>query len=177
MANGHGGKRQGAGRPKKPLVDKLYEGTTKKHKPKVLNIPADDDYKLEYPKRLDMFDGKLRGVPTVEEVWNETVTWLEKTKCLHLINPAFIDEYAILKTRFYECEKIVSNTHPIYNKKDGDRSLMMNPAIDASLKYLTKADIVWGKIWNIVAANSEVYFGDDPNADVMAFLLKNKPER
>ena len=38
MANGHGGRRPGSGRPRKALADKILEDTTKKHKPKVLKF-------------------------------------------------------------------------------------------------------------------------------------------
>jgi hypothetical protein len=56
MANGHGGKRAGAGRKKKPLSEKILEGSVKKHKPKVLDIPNLDDADIpEPPEYLPMF--------------------------------------------------------------------------------------------------------------------------
>jgi hypothetical protein len=177
MANGHGGKRAGAGRPRKSLVDKLYEGTAKKHKPKVLNIPSLEDIAMpEPPDYLRTLNaGSISDkIPNMETFFSETAAWLEKTGCLHLINPDFITEYAVMKTRWLECEDFVSQSI-IVKGKNGE--LMPNPMIEQSLKYCKAADIAWTRIWNIIAANSEVYFGDDPNADVMAFLIKNKPER
>ncbi|MDR0530765.1 MAG: P27 family phage terminase small subunit [Oscillospiraceae bacterium] len=172
MANGHGGKRPGAGRPKKPLAEKILEDTTRKHRAKVLDIP-DDAPELKYPERLEYYSTRMAGDPDVQEVWEETAAWLKRTGCLHLINPAFIEEYAILKARFYELQRLLTRSTPVYDSttENGRKKLELNPAIDASLKYLKQADAVWGKIWAIVAQNSEVYFGSDPNADVMNALL------
>jgi len=179
MGNGHGGKRPGAGRPRKSLADKIYEGTTRKHKPRMLNMPEMPLPDLEYPERLSYYDARMAGLPDVQTVWEETAEWLKNTGCLHLINPAFIEEYAIIKARFYELERIISKTAPIYDEKyeDDKKRLAVNPALDASLKYMKQADLIWDKIWAIVTANSEIYYGDDPNADIMAFLIKNKPAR
>lgn len=175
MANGHGGRRPGAGRPKKPLADKILEGTTKKHRPKVLNMPA-EEADLEYPERLAYYQSNIPGLPNVQNIWEETVEWLKGTGCLHLINPAFLEEYAIMKSRFYEMERAVSKLTPIYAPK-GKNTLEVNPAVDASIKYLKQADAVWAKIWVVVAQNCETYFGSDPNSNVMAVLLRNKPEK
>ncbi len=176
MANGHGGKRTGAGRPRKPLADKLFEGTAKKHKPKVLNMPSLEDTPIpEPPEYLKDFNcgEAAETVPDMQVLFKATTAWLEKTGCLHLINPDFLTEYALMKTRWLECEEIVSRS--IIYQKNGE--IIVNPVAELALKYSKAADVAWSKIWNIVAANSEVYFGDDPNADVMAFLIKNKPER
>jgi len=187
LANGHGGKRSGAGRPKKPLVDKILEGTLKKHKAKVLDIPSLEDIPLpeppEYTRHFNVTSID-NFVPNMETMYKNTVEWLRQTKCLHLINPDFIFEYAFMKTRWLECESIVSKvflTRKEKVDKDGravpySQDIIPNPMIDAAIKYNKAANDAWSKIWNIVAANSEVYFGDDPNKDVMAFLIKNKPE-
>lgn len=175
MANGHGGARPGAGRPRKSLADKQLEGFPGKRRPKVLNIP-DDAPELEFPERLSYYTSRMSGKPDVQEIWQETADWLKKTGCLHLINPAFIEEYAILKSRFYEMERIISHTNPIYDSGKADnKKIDMNPAVEGSLRYLKMADAVWGKIWAIVAQNSEMLLGDDPHADAMSFLLNNKP--
>jgi len=90
MANGHGGSRSGAGRPKKSLVDKIFEGTLKKHKAKVLDIPTlemDIPEPPEYLRHLNS-TGITNSLPNVEKMFAETVEWLKKTNCLHLINAA-----------------------------------------------------------------------------------------
>ncbi len=176
MANGHGGARPGSGRPRKPLAEKLLEGNPGKRKPKVLDIAAGDATSVpEYPQRLAYYQARVSGEPTSQDVWNETVAFLEKTGCLHLINSAFIEEYALLKARFYEVERAISKTMLVYDdKKHG--GLETNPGIDASLKYLRAADLVWAKIWDIVRQNSEKSYGATPNDDLMRGLLKYNRE-
>lgn len=169
MANGHGGKRPGAGRKPKPLAEKLLDGNPGKRRPVVMNLPEDNIAPKECPEYLQEF-AFFEIEPSIEGIYEQTVKWLEGTGCLHLINPAFITEYALLKTRWMECEWIVG-IQPVLG------NIEANPMIDAGLKYLKAANEVWGKIWEIVAQNSQTYFGDDPNQDIMAFLIKNKPGR
>jgi hypothetical protein len=174
MANGHGGKRPGAGRPRKPLAEKILDGNPGKRKPKVLNIPEMEAPSLEPPEYISSYVGRRGGKPDATEIYAETAKWLDKTGCLHLINPAFIMEYAVLKSRWLECEFIVSTAIMVKDKKE---EVVPNPMVETGLKYLRAADAAWDKIWSVVAQNSEVYFGSDPNSDVMAVLLRNKPER
>jgi hypothetical protein len=105
---------------------------------------------------------------SIEGVYEQTVKWLEGTKCLHLINPALITEYAIIKTRWLEYEWAVAQM-PVM------KDLSPNPMVDSSIKYLKAANEVWDRIWAIVVQNSAVYYGDDPNRDVMSQLLNSKP--
>ena len=174
MANGHGGKRPGAGRPRKPLSDKILEDDLKKHKAKVLNFgDAKAPVTLEPPEYARYYDvDSSPGAPDMVGVFNETVEWLKTTNCLHLINPGFIMEYALLKARWLECERIVSRTNVVVigPKKD---ALIPNGAAELGLKYLRQADLCWEKIWSIVAQNCEETFGDEnPHANFMEKLLK-----
>lgn len=174
MANGHGGKRPGAGRKPKPLAEKLLDGNPGKRRPVVVNLPADNIAPKECPEYLSNF-AFFGEEPSIEGIYEQTVSWLEGTGCLHLINPAFIVEYALLKTRWMECEWMVGQW--IALEDIGGTGVAANPMAEMGLKYLRAANEVWGKIWEIVAQNSASYFGDDLNQDVMAFLIKNKPGR
>jgi hypothetical protein len=176
LANGHGGKRSGAGRPRKSLADKKLEGMYGKRRPTVLNFPEQaEEYKLEYPKWLDNLDSKLEGLPTIEEFWDATVDWLEKTGCLHLINPMLIADYVVAKIRHYENEITIAVSNTIYRSKVNDIRVDINPAVEASVTYKSQADAAWDRIWAIVTQNSEAYYGDDPSHDLMSRLLSNKP--
>jgi len=177
MANGHGGKRNGAGRPKKSLADKQMEGMYGKRRPKVLSFPEQgEEYRLEYPKWLNNLDSEFEGIPTIEEFWTTTVEWLEKTGCLHLINPDMIIDYAVAKVRQYETEGVIAASNTIYPSKKGDYSIGVNPAVEVSMMYQSQADSVWDKIWSIVTQNSEKYYGDDPKQILMKNLLSGRPE-
>ena len=167
-ANGHGGARPGAGRKKKPLADNIAEGFPGKRTPKVLGfaegLPAD----AEPPEYLEEF-GALDIEPDMNEFYRNTVKWLERTGCLHLINPDFIAEYAILKTWWLECELLVKTQLLTRNH---NKEWVQNPAADLGLRYLKQADVVWDKIWSVVSQNCAYNFGgENPNADIMAALL------
>ena len=175
MANGHGGKRVGAGRPRKSLSDKIYEGTDKKHKPKVLDIPSVDD--IPAPEAPDFLRhmtarGIDDSVPNMEWVFNETVKFLEQTKCLHLISPLLISKFAMHTTRWLKHEDVVQRCIMV---KDKHGNLIANPLSDQALKYSKAADLVWMQIWDIVNQNSTSYFGDNPQEEMMAFIIRNKP--
>jgi hypothetical protein len=177
MANGHGGKRPGAGRKKKPLADKILEGTTKQHKPKVLNIPEIGASPLpEAPEymRVLVAAGVSNDIPRMKDVFEETANWLKTTNCLHLINPQLITQYAILTTRWLECEDIVSRALIV---KTHNKDIIANPMAAQALQYKKAADIAWDKIWAIITQNCEQDFGGrDPQANLMEKLLKMNME-
>lgn len=178
MANGHGGKRPGSGRPRKPLAEKILEGNPGKRKAKVLDIPACADIPIPEPPeylRTMVASGVSNNVPQMKDVFNETVEWLKNTGCLHLINPQLITEYSIHVTRWLECEDIVSKSLYLMHKdkdtdkKSGKINLEPNPLSDQALRYWKAADTAWKKIWEIVQQNSVQLIS--PTPDVMMELL------
>ncbi|GHV44277.1 hypothetical protein FACS189492_0340 [Clostridia bacterium] len=179
MANGHGGARVGAGRKRKPLAEKILEGTTKKHKPKVLDFEGSG---AEFPEPPDYFDwielnATRQKVPTMKEVYNRAADWLETTGCLHLINPEYIEHYAILVCRWMACEEVVSHFllgKDVKTDKSGNKSekYVSNPMIYAGLRYKKAADEAWDKIWRIVQQNSETYYDTSTGEDLMLGLLR-----
>lgn len=169
MANGHGGARPGAGRKKKPLSEKIMEDMPGKRAPKVLGfaegLPAD----TTPPGFMADFVAIEQVEPTVDDIYSDMVDWLQRTGCLHLINPQFISDYAMLKFRWYECEAVVMAQLKTLATQG---HWPQNPVTDMSLKYLKQADVAWNKIWSVVAQNCEYNFGgENPNADVMHGLL------
>ena len=93
MANGHGGARPGSGQPRKPLAQKILEGHPDKRSPKILDIrPNDNTTVPEYPERLAYYPSRFQGEPTSQDIWNETVEFLETTGCLHMIKPLLIEQ-------------------------------------------------------------------------------------
>jgi len=177
MANGHGGKRPGAGRPKRPLAEKIIEGYPGKRLPKVLEFTSDaESTELEYPVRLAHTRASPKfqaGEPTSQTVWNETVAFLKTTGCLHLINPLHIERYSLYIARLFEAERLVTNSSIIYDKtlKAGEKIVVVNPAVEASVKYSNLAETVWDKIWTIVKENSEKTYGKTSHDEIMDGLL------
>jgi hypothetical protein len=162
MANGHGGARPGAGRKKKPLADVLLEGNPGKRPPQILAFAPGAVPDTTPPLWLDEM-AALEVELDVTDIYKRTVLWLERTGCLHLINPDFIADYALLKTRWMECELIV--------KQLMLRGLgLPSSAPELGLKYLKQAELAWQKIWRIVAENSTQTLSGDPN-DEMAKIM------
>lgn len=175
MANGHGGKRPGAGRPKKPLAEKILEGTERKHRPKVLNFEREEEPKPEPPEWIAYYGSKSAGLPDSQDIFKSTAAWLEKTGCLHLINPDFIMDYAIVKASWYEAQRLVTRFGLVYSPKE--KNLIENPVIDVAMKYFKMSEIAWAKIWSIVAQNCEQSFGgNNPNSDLMEKLIRMNTE-
>ena len=175
MANGHGGKRAGAGRPRKPLSDKLLEGNPGKQKLTVLEFKGEAP-PLEPPEYIAYYGSKQAGTPDADDIYRETVAWLEKTGCLHLVNASLIFDYAITKAHWYECERFVTSRGLGF--MPDKNTLLENPIIDTSVKYFKMVNIAWSKIWDIVAQNSEQNFGgDSPHKDAMAKLLQFDPRK
>ncbi|GHV44326.1 hypothetical protein FACS189492_0480 [Clostridia bacterium] len=173
MANGHGGKRAGSGRPRKPLAEKILEGNPGKRKPKVLDIPSCDDIPLpelpDYLRHL-VAAGVDNSIPNTEKIFADTVDFLQGTGCLHLINPQLIHRYVLNTVRWLECEDVVSR---VIAFKGHNKDLMPNPMSDQAIRYQKAADTVWAQIWEIVRNNSEVNYGSDSSGDVMEALLNS----
>jgi hypothetical protein len=177
MANGHGGKRPGAGRPRKPLADKLLDGNPGKQKLKVLEFGGQIPLP-EPPEYMPYYGSQKSGKPDADDIYRETVAWLEKTGCLHLINPSHIFDYAILKAHWYECERYVTSQGLGYMPDQKTKKVLEHPIVETSVKYFKMADIAWSKIWDVVVQNCEHNFGgDNPHADVMAKLLRFDPAK
>jgi hypothetical protein len=178
MANGHGGARPGAGRPRKSLADKQLEGFPGKRRPKVLHFEG-EAAPVQPPEWLRNYGESHAGRPTCDQIYQDTVAWLEQTGCAHLVNPEYISDYAIIKASWYEASRWITHLGLCYipKTKEGDKSesLVQNPMVDVAAKYYKMANAAWHKIWSVVAQNSEMLLGDDPNNDMMSYLLNNKP--
>jgi len=175
LANGHGGARPGSGRPKKKLADKILEGTTKQHKPKVIKFDSDEVPVIEKPAWIDYYGSKTAGAPDAPEIFDRTVEWLKTTGCLHLINPDFIMDYAIIKASWFEAQRRITHLGLVYTY-DG-KKLDSNPHIDVAMKYYKMSEMAWDKIWRIVVQNCEENFGGvDSQTALMEKLLKMNME-
>ena len=172
MANGHGGASPGSGRPRKALAQKILEGHPDKRKPKVLDIkPGEHTTVPIYPERLAYYPARFQGEPTSQDIWNETVAFLETTGCLHMIKPLLIEQYSLLLAKFFEAERIISKAVLVYDDEKRD-NIREHPAVDVSHKYLRMAQMVWDKIWAIVQQNSEKSYNSNSHDDLMSGLLR-----
>jgi hypothetical protein len=172
-----GGKRVGAGRPKKPLAEKIMEGNPGKRKLEVLSFPESSEI-AEFPsppqylKDASRADGNWPGA---SEIYEKVSAWLETTGCLQLISPDHITEYSLLKARWLECEAMNAK-HGLLAKHPVSGQPIASPYVRMGIDYLKAADSAWSKIWSVVSENSKKdYRWNNPNEDVMEALLSKRP--
>jgi hypothetical protein len=88
------------------------------------------------PEYLSYYGSKKAGIPDSEDIYRETVQWLEQTGCLHLVNAALVLDYAIAKAHWYECERFITS-QGLYYSPEG-KKLMENPVVETSVKYFKR---------------------------------------
>lgn len=164
------------GRPKKALVDKITEGNPGKRPLKVLEfhnievpqLPTPPEFLLEVAKVTDKW-------PTATEVFNKTVEWINKTGCLELIPTDYIEEYAVCKARWFECEQMNAR-HGLLAKHPTTGQPMQSPYVQMATTYLRQCDLAWGKIYEVVKENCSTEFRQQasPHEDVMERLLNSR---
>lgn len=170
----HGGKRPGAGRPKKPLADKLLEGNPGRRKLTVLEFKPGEPEIPTPPEYLGDAAGGVDKYPGAVEIFKSVTEWLEQTGCLRLIPPEHITEYSLLKARWLECEARNAR-HGLLAKHPTSGQPVISPFVRMSIDYLKSADAAWNKIWSIVSQNSERSLQNkNPNMDVMERLLSSR---
>jgi len=158
-----GGYRAGAGRPRKPVSEKILNGNPGKRKIEVLEFDnSDDELPTEPPAWLSR-KGK--------EVYKSLIEWLVKIGCTHGILPYNLEEYAHCKSRWLEAEEAI-NTHGLL-VKDATGKPTPNPYISFAQTYLKMTNDVWSKIYQVVRETklTELENGS-PNDDIMESLLR-----
>ena len=151
-----GGARTGAGRPKKPLADKIIEGNPGKREITVLKFKNQDEKdKLEKTKdfKIPAFleqDGKESDeiLPSASELYRLLKEFIVASGCENLIAPNLIEDFAHLRRSYLECEYMNRKLGRIAN---GKRSPYVTMAVD----YSKQAMSIFDRMWNIMAQNSE----------------------
>jgi len=164
-----GSPRPTAGRPKKPLAEKVLAGNPGRRDLKVLEFEAPA---LDIPTPPDHLADIAAGdgnCPGAKEIFELTTAWLETTGCLALINPAHIEEYAVLKSRWLECE--AKNRAGLLARHPTTDQPIPSPYVRMGLDFLGAANTAWGKIWTVVAQNAERVYNATPHDDAMERLL------
>lgn len=168
-----GGARKNAGRPKKPLNEKLLEGNPGKRPLTVLSFPerAED----ELPPPPEFLADLAKGVgkcPNAETIFENVTAWLEKTGCVHLVSPEHITEYSLLKARWLECEAVNARVG-LLAKHPTSGQPIASPYVRIGIDYLKAADSAWTRIWNVVSQNSQKDLRkNNPHEDAMEKLLR-----
>lgn len=170
---GRGGARPNAGRKKKPLAEKLLDGNPSKRPIKILEFdePLPTAALPEPPDYLSITAKHTEGVPTASEIYTKLSLWLKDTGCLHLINPVLLEDFAVNRSAWLECEAANARHGRIVKSGDGS-SAKRSPYVDIALFYYEAYLKAWSLIWAIVSQNSEKsYTGFGYGVDPMEKLL------
>jgi hypothetical protein len=182
---GHGGSRVGAGRPRKALTDKQLEGRGEKEQLKVVQFPGTQklDTKLDkkssstkkasqnlnksdVPAYLDLpsREGTL-DIPQASEIFKLIADWVGCSSCSELVAPHLIEDFAILRRGYLECEAMNKKLGRIL--QNGKRS----PYVQMSLEYERASRQIYYQIWQVLSANSQTAVGE---ANDFLSLLQNR---
>jgi len=163
-----GGARPGAGRPKKPLNEKLLEGnpgrrgmTVLKFKPSEINgTPSGEgvsekmgnsnrNQKAKLPTYLEMAAKEGGDVlPPATEIYTLLSDFVESAGCADFVAPILIEDFAFLRRGYLECE--------FMNRKMGRiASGKRSPYVNMALDYQKAMMAVYNQIWLIIARNCE----------------------
>ena len=109
----------------------------------MLDIKPDKDTPvLEYPERLAYYPARFQGEPTSQDIWHETVAFLETTGCLHMIKPLLIEQYSLLLSKFFEAERIISKAVLVYDDEKRD-NIREHPAVDVTYSRRVRRNIYY----------------------------------
>ena len=169
---GWGGARAGAGRPKKPLNEKIIEGNPGKREITVVKFKNQlEKTKLEKPSQIKIpafleqcgKEGDAT-LPSAKELYGLLKEFVDSSGCGHLVAPNLIEDFSHLRRAYLECEYMNRKMGRIAN---GKRSPYVTMAVD----YSKQAMSIFDRIWNIIAQNSEQPYG---GRNEFLEMLKNR---
>ena len=173
-----GGKRPGAGRPRKPLTSRIEEGVDKvsHKKPKVLEFPSENSEvnqnkkskKSKLPTFLEMSSKEGNAsLPSALTIYEQTLEWVIASGCEKFVPKQLIEDFAFTRRSYLESEYM--------NKKLGRmvQGGKQSPYVRSAIEYLKQTTALYREIWQIVAQNSTTDFtGNGSNAFLE--MLKNR---
>lgn len=171
-----GGARPGAGRPQKPLADKINEGNPGKRPLQVIEFKNMEDLKgEEMPKPSRMLSAKQKNGKKLlaASIYKKTWTWLEKRSCAVFVSPDLLERYAMSAARWIQCEEAVTEWG-FLAKHPTTGNAIQSPYVAMSQSYMAQTNHLWDEIYQIVKDNcSGEYKGESPQDDIMERLLRS----
>lgn len=165
-----GGRRVGAGRKPKSLIEKIDEGRDvdvlegEKGKLKAYCSPEPEDYMRQKQKAgIDLH---------AERAFIEVCSWLKDRQCLELVNPYLIKQYAMSVARWAQCETAL-NEFGLLAKHPTTGAPIASPFQAMANSYLKQAESLWYSINQVVKENCSTPYSGSPQDDLMAILLNS----
>lgn len=175
-----GGPRPGTGPKRKPLADKIQDGTAKGTlvMPEDLPEPADIEG-ADVPPVRDYLKTKQKNGSDLlaEDIFRETWLWLKSRGCEMLVNNQLIEQYAMSVSRWIQCEEAISEFGYLA-KHPTTGAPIASPYVSMSRDYKKQVNADWFQIYQIVRENcSEPYDGGNPQDDLMERLLRTRNKK
>jgi hypothetical protein len=144
-----GGYRPGAGRPPKPLNEKILDNPGKRP---ITQITAEGKTspRVTAPKYIQVKGregAEDESLPAVKDIYNAMRDFLVRVKVLDIVSPVLIEDFALLRRSYFECE---SMNRKLGRIADGKQS----PYVRMALDYQKSMMLVFNQIWSIVQQNS-----------------------
>ena len=169
----HGGSRNGSGRKRKPLAEKLLENKGRRPIKYIPNEAMSDIEVAEVPEPSEWLADPTKNTQrdsVATKVYQATWRWIKERRCDHLITQIQIEQYAASVARYIQAEEGLSAfgllaKHPTTNMP------IASPYVAMSEKFLKRANQLWAQIFQIVQQNCEVPVGGSGQKDIMDMIL------
>ena len=171
-----GGKRPGAGRPRKSLSARIDEGigVVKHSKPRVLDYPPENQNKQNsnnqkskpapLPTFLEMASKEGDGtLPSAAQIYQQTLGWVADAGCERFVPKQLIEDFAFTRRSYLEAE--------FMNKKLGRvvKNGKPSPYVKSALEYLRATTTFYREIQAIISQNATKNYDGNTSGD-NAFL-------
>lgn len=176
-----GGPRVGQGRPKKALSEKIESGNPGGRKLQQLDFPEIPDFEEPEelageempPVREFMTEEQRNGEKFyAEEIYHSTWRWLKMLGCEKLVSTELIEQYAMHKARWIQCEMALSR-YGLLGKHPTSGSPIQSPYSAMALNFSKQATQIFYQIDQVVKEHCLVdYNGPSPQDDAMEILLR-----
>ena len=176
MANGHGGFRSGAGRPKKALADALIDGTrpSRIKAAKMDGVQLVDDETptipecMEYLKDAQRAGVELQAEKFFEDIWRR----LCKYKCENLFEVNYLQRFAMQQARYAQLEQLISKLGFLSKTESGGAK--DNPLEAMALNRLKVLNTMQASIESIIRENCSEPFSGLAVEDTMEAILSGR---
>lgn len=178
MANGHGGARANAGRPRKALADAVIDGA-RASRLKAVNFDSiaeelDEDGLPTVPEVMEyMQDVQKDGNKLLaEEFFQKTWKWLVERKSEKLFDISYLQRFSMQQARYVQLEQLISKHGFLAIGVSGVRS---NPLEEMLITRLKIVNSMQAYIEGVVRENcTEAFTGISGGNDPMEALLNGK---
>lgn len=114
---------------------------------------------------------------TASKLYKTTIEWLTSLNCVNYIPNHLIEEYAVCKARWLECE-LEEQRSGLLTEHPTTKQPIKSYYVDIGITYLKQADTAYNAILDIVKLYTKNSFTDsNKDADTMEQLLRKGKQK